>query len=141
MLLSFRFSEHFFKRFHLRAFPLDKTEVGKFQAGARLGYSELDNRIGDVRGSKEGTNQRKKNMNERENEKQCARKKSGRKRFVTLAAKSRCIEFAVFCLRFALKMFFNDCFPSIFAIYSTDVCSTRCNSKAPYCQCHKFHFQ
>lgn len=53
---------------------------------------------------------RKKNMNERENDKQCARKKSGRKRFVTLAAKSRCIEFAVFCLHFALKMFFNDCF-------------------------------
>lgn len=60
MLLSFRFSEHFFKRFHLRAFPLDKTEVGKFQAGARLGYSELDNHIGDVRGSKEGTNEKKK---------------------------------------------------------------------------------
>lgn len=79
MLLSFRFSEHFFKRFHLRAFPLDKTEVGKFQAGARLGYSELDNHIGDVRGSKEGTNE-KKNMNERENEKQCARKKEWAKK-------------------------------------------------------------
>lgn len=49
---------------------------------------------------------RKKNMNERENEKQCARKKSGRKRFVTLAAKSRCIEFAVFLFVFRIENVF-----------------------------------